>query len=138
MIKNYISVWSSEISSPIFRGDTTFVVNIGQVSVYQFSVEDASSSSMVGVVGGIPSGATLTRYQETYRFSWILNSPSQNISLIFYATDLKNKLITTQYAVQVQLCNCQNGRVCTSNGLVGSNITTAVILNCTCPRGWYM
>ena len=132
-LTNSILVWSSEILPPIFRGDTTFVVNIGEVSVYQFSVEDESSSSIVGVVGGIPSGANLTRHQETYQFSWILNSSFQNISLQFYASNLIND--TTQYAVQVQLCNCQNRGKCTSNGLLRSNINTAVILNCTCSRG---
>lgn len=103
------------------------------MSVYQFSVEDVSNSSLVGVVGGIPTGATLTRNQGSYQFSWILNSSFQNISLHFYANNLMND--TTQYAVQVQLCNCQNGGECISNGLVGSYVNTAVILNCTCPMG---
>lgn len=103
------------------------------MSVYQFSVEDLSNSSSVGVVGGIPTGATLTRNQESYQFSWILNTLFQNISLQFYANNLMND--TTQYAVQVQLCNCQNGGKCISNGLVDSIVYTAVILNCTCPIG---
>ena len=90
------------------------------MAVYQFSIEDASNSPLVGVVGGIPSGANLTSYQGSYEFTWILNSLFLNDSLEFYATNSINE--TTQYAVQVQICNCQNGGHCSSNGLVGSNM----------------
>ena len=138
--KIFIFIMSSESFPPIIRGETTFVVTVGQMSVYQFSVEHASTGSIVGVVGGIPSGATLMRYQESYQFSFLWNTSFQNFSLQFYVNNAMNE--TTLHIVQIQLCNCQNGGKCISNGLVGSDINTTVILNCKCNRGigrslWY-
>ena len=121
----------SEIASPVIRGDSTFMITVGQSSVYRFNVQDIYNNATVGVVGGIPKGATLTGSQGSYIITWIL-SAAQNISLTLYAVDSFNS--TSWYLVHIVICGCQNGGNCTSNGLVGNDKNT-VIMNCECARG---
>lgn len=130
----------AEILPLTFRGSSVLVVNIGQTSVYEFDVvDDASNSSSVGLVGGVPQGATLTGSQGHYRFTWNLSSIAisslHDYSLKFYAINSFNQ--TTYYTVGVMICNCKNGGNCRFNELQG-NSTQTIILNCNCSRGRYI
>ena len=124
------------ILPPAFRGRSTFVVSVGQTSLYEFAVDDASNGLSVGLVGGIPQGATLKESQGSYQFLWNLSSiPSSSIndySLKFYAINSINQ--TTYHTVYVMICNCKNGGNCTFNALQG-NYTHSIILSCLCSRG---
>ena len=103
---------------------------MGHASVYRFNVQDVYNNASVGVVGGIPWEATLTGSRANYTLTWIL-SAAQNISLTLYAVDSFNS--TSWYPVHIVICGCQNGGICTSNGLVGNDSNT-VIMNCDCSK----
>lgn len=86
---------------------------------------------MVGVLGVLPHGASLSGYQENYNFTWkVVNL--QNISLTLIAQDSLNA--STLLSVQVQLCACQNNGMCTLEGVVVSE-ENSLVMNCDCQKG---
>ena len=130
--KNLIWIpYFSESAPPSISGESTFVITVGQASIYRFNVQDVYNNASVGVVGGIPQGATLSGAHGNYTLTWILSVP-QNVSLTIYAIDSFNS--TTWYSVHIALCGCQNGGKCTSDGLVVNDSNT-VIMSCDCTRG---
>ena len=116
---------------PAIRGNASYMVIIGQPSYYYFVVEDTNDVT-VGVVGGVPPGATLVSTHGQHTFTWTLGWV-QNVSLVFFAIDSSN--LTSFLSVQVELCACQNGGNCTLDGLVGVASGQSVIMNCVCGRG---
>ena len=124
-------IFLSGSAPPTIIGESTYTITVGHASVYRFSVLDVYNNASVGVVGGIPQGATLTGSHGNYTLTWIL-SAALNISLTLYAVDSFNS--TSWYPVHIVICGCQNGGNCTSNGLVGNDSNT-VIMNCVCSKG---
>ena len=118
---------------PVFTANSTFVVTVGRPSVYYFTVD--ASNVTVGVVGGVPIGATLMGVHGMYTFTWTLEGPL-NLSLTFSAMDSYN--VTSLLSVRVEVCACQNGGNCTLDGLVGVALGQSVVMNCVCSKGgWF-
>ena len=118
----------------IFGSRISFIVKVGEPSIYQFSVTaDDGDTYVVGIVGGIPFGSNLTNNQGNYTFTWILQQV-QNVSLIFYATDSLNA--TFQLSIPVLICACQNGGNCTLEGPIDT-YDKSVVMACNCSKGMY-
>ena len=119
---------------PKISGNSTFIVAVEQVSIYDFTVEDIDDNITVGVVGGLSYDATLVGYKGAYTFSWTIPKVD-NVSLTFFAMDSFNA--TSILSVQLQVCACRNGGNCTSTGL--SYIEAqSIIMRCDCPKGMYI
>ena len=109
------------------------MVKVNYTSVHKFTVTDDDSFT-VGVVNGVPPGASLSGYQGHYNFTWTSNH-IENISLTLYATDSLNA--SSLLSVQVQQCACQNSGSCTLNGAATSD-QNSVVMNCDCTQGTCM
>ena len=106
------------------------MVKVNRTSVHTFSVTDDDNFT-VGVVNGMPLGASLSAYKGNYNFTWTSKN-IENISLTFYATDSLNA--SSLLNVQIQQCACRNGGNCTLLGAVVSD-QNSLIMNCDCIQG---
>ena len=116
---------------PKITGSNTFKVTVGQVSIYNFTIEDMDDNITVGVVGGIPYDATLVGSKRSYTFSWTI-SKLDNMSLTFFAMDSLNAAAIL--SVQLQICACSNGGNCTLIGLSNRDAQT-IVMKCDCSKG---
>ena len=113
----------------------TFTVMVGQNNVFNFTVEDTDSNITVGLVGGLPTGASLVniggnQYSVHYRPTVVTN----NETLTIVATDPHgaSSIITPT----LYICACANGGNCTLEGLPSSD-AKAIVMNCACSQGDY-
>ena len=118
---------------PNITGKDSFTVMVGQNNVFNFTVEDTDSNITVGLVGGLPTGATLVsngggQYSVHYRPTVATN----NETLTIIATDPHSASSTI--TLTLYLCACANGGNCTLEGLPSSDAKT-IIMNCACSQG---
>ena len=114
---------------PIFDGAATFRVNVGETSVYTFTVTDDSNSPDVTVQG--PDAYSLTSNGDTFTFSWTVTGVI-DYSLMFVAVDSMNAVSTL--SPRVEICACQNNGVCTLEGILGT-MGNVIDMQCECTPG---
>ena len=120
---------------PNITGKDSFTVMVGQNNVFNFTVEDIDSNITVGLVRGLPTGASIvsnggSQYSVHYRPTVVTN----NETLTIIATDPHSASSTI--TPRLYLCACANGGSCTLEGLPSSD-AKAVIMNCDCSQGNY-
>ena len=106
---------------------------VGQNNVYNFTVEDTDSNITVGLVGGLPTGASLVNNggsQHSVHYSPTVATDNETLTII--ATDPHSASSTI--TPTLYLCACANGGSCTLEGLPSSDAKT-VIMNCACSQG---
>ena len=114
----------------------TFTVMVGQKNVFNFTVADIDSNITVGLVGGLPTGASLvisgmSQYSVNYGPTVVTN----NETLTIIATDPHGASST--FTPTLHICACANGGSCTLEGLPTSD-AKAIIMNCACSQGDYI
>ena len=117
---------------PNITGQSTFIVRIGQMNTYSFTVQDAGDNITVRVIGELPSSAYLEDSGEgRYSLHWI-PPEAPNTTLTLLAVDSLGASSTLTPSVHV--CACMNEGNCTLEGLPSSDAST-VIMNCDCTKG---
>ena len=119
---------------PRISGPKTLFLTLGEAAELRLNVTDDSNQFNISLIGGLPDNATLSQSTEDsteFVFKWF---PREiiNISLIFEAED--NFEAMSIHNVQVQVCACENGGNCTTEGLLSVTGST-LVLNCQCPEG---
>ena len=120
---------------PNITAKNSFTVMVGQNNVFNFRVEDIDSNITVGLVRGLPTGASIvsnggSQYSVHYRPTVVTN----NETLTIIATDPHSASSTI--TPRLYLCACANGGSCNLEGLPSSDAKT-VIMNCACSQGNY-
>ena len=118
----------SENFPPNITANVTFRVNLGKESVYLINVADPGDNFTLELQGGLPSDSTLEKISEgEYIFSWNLTETTDR-TLEFVANDTRGA--ATVFIPRVEVCPCQNGGICTLNGIDTDDAT--VVMNCQC------
>ena len=115
------------------------MATVGEESVYTFTVSSDSQNINVIILHEgeetLPSGVQLNNPDsDSYTITW---TPADNIALLnltIVAADLNMKNISSVFTPVVQLCACENGGICTTDGLL-INDFSFIVLNCECPEG---
>ena len=106
----------------------TFQVDLGKKSVFVINVIDPGDKFTLKLEGGLPSSSTLENTGGgEYIFSWNLTMIT-NRTLEFIANDTRGA--ATVFIPRVEVCPCQNGGICTLNGVDTDDAT--VVMNCQC------
>ena len=117
---------------PVLNGSMTFRVTTGQSALYSFTATDSGSVTVVPAVQGLASNTyTFSSSNNTYSLTLTLVEPT-NISVAFIATDNMNAVSTI--SPRVEICACQNGGVCTLDGILTAD-ASSVVMRCECPEG---
>ena len=120
----------------------TFLATVGEESVYIFTVSSDSENINVIILHEgeeiLPSGIQLNNpVGEHYIITW---TPADNTSVLLLtivAANLNMNNIISFFNPIVQLCACENGGNCTTDGLPVNDFSF-VLLNCECPEGIIM
>ena len=126
---------------PNITAPETLMATIGKESIYSFTVNsDSENISVIILHEGeetLPSGVQLNSPDGgNWTITW---TPADNLAalnLTMVAVDLNMNNISSFFNPVVQLCACDNGGNCTTNGLPVNDFSF-VILNCECPEGSY-
>ena len=121
---------------PILEGSTTFMITVGQPSVYTFTVTDDSDDVMPMIEMGLPPNAELVNDGNTYTLTWLLMSSDLtdfNRTIRITARDSLNASSLLVPQIQICACNSEGGN-CTLEGLIDI-IANPLILNCECGLG---
>ena len=106
----------------------TLQVNLGKESVFVINVIDPGDNFTLKLKGGLPSSSTLENTGNgEYIFTWNLTETT-NRTLEFIANDTRGA--ATVFIPRVEVCPCQNGGICTLNGVDSDDAT--VVMNCQC------
>ena len=119
---------------PRISGPTTLYITLGEEAELRLNVTDDRNQFNVSLIGGLPANATLSSSTEDSTevvFKWF-SQDIVNITLTFEAKD--DFEAVSVHNVQVQVCACENGGNCTTEGLLSITGST-LILNCQCPEG---
>ena len=119
---------------PQISGPKTLFLTLSEEAELRLNVTDDSNQFNISLIGGLPDNATLSLSTEDSTevvFKWF-SQEIVNISLIFEAED--NFEAVSIHNVQVQVCACENGGNCTTEGLL-SVAGSTIVLNCQCPEG---
>jgi len=73
---------------------------------------------------------------DSYSITWTTDN-STVLNLTIVANDPSKENVSSMFTLTVQLCACENGGNCTTNGLLNTD-STFVVLNCECPAGMYV
>ena len=121
---------------PRLEGADTFMITIGQPSVYTFTVMDDGDDVMPMIEMGLPPNAELANNSNTYTLTWLLMSSDLidfNRTIRITVRDSLNA--SSLLVPQIQICACDSeGGNCTLNGLIDI-IANPLILNCECGPG---
>ena len=115
------------------------MATVGEESVYTFTVSSDSQNINVIILHEgeetLPSGVQLNNPDgDSYTITW---TPADNTALLnitIVAADLNMKNISSIFNPVVQLCACENGGNCTTDGLL-INDFSFIVLNCECLEG---
>ena len=137
MVRIYLFyVWTAN-NPPRITGPTTLFIRLGVEAELTFNVMDDNNNYNVTVLGGLPDNSTLSLKSNDadgvmeYVFKWQLLE-LVNVSLLFEAKDDFNAASVLN--VQLQICACENGGNCTTDGLFSIS-GSSILLNCQCPEG---
>ena len=115
------------------------MATVGEDSVYTFTVSSDSQNVNVIILHegeeALPSGVLLNNPDgDSYTITWTPADNTSVLNLTIVALDPNLENISSIFNPFVQLCACENGGNCTTDGLLGSDFSF-VILNCVCPEG---
>ena len=106
----------------------TFRVNLGKKSVFVINVIDPGDNFTLKLEGELPRSSILENAGDgEYTFTWNLTETTDR-TLEFVANDTRGA--ATVFIPRVEVCPCQNGGICTLNGIVTDDAT--VVMNCQC------
>ena len=113
---------------PNITGPATFNVTVGQQSSFEITVTDTNLANFTIVNGEL--GELVRDENDVSQYTFIL-TPTQSLdrTILFLATD--DMSASTQYEPRIEFCSCQNGGMCTLNGLLDQT-ANPVDLNCIC------
>ena len=115
------------------------MATVGEESVYTFTVSsDSQNINAIILHEGeetLPSGVQLNNPDDdSYTITW---SPADNTSVLnltIVAVDPNLANISSIFNPVVQLCACENGGNCTTDGLLVTDFSFVVLI-CECPGG---
>ena len=107
-------------------------MRLGQINLYNFSVQDTGDNLTVGVVGGLPPDALLLNTGDGHYSLQLRPAAASNATLTFIATDSLGASST--FTPKVYVCACSNEGNCTLEGIASSDAST-IIMNCECSQG---
>ena len=134
LLSKFIVSFPPNITAP-----KTFMATVGEESVYTFTVTSDSQNIIVIILHEgeetLPSGVQLNNPDgDSYTITWIPSDNTSVLNLTIVAMDPSLENITSFFNPVVQLCACENGGNCTTDGLL-TNDFSFVVLNCECPEG---
>ena len=117
----------------------TFMATVGEESVYTFTVTSDSQNIIVIILHEgeetLPSGVQLNNSDgDSYTITWAPSDNTSVLNLTIVAMDPNFENISSFFNPVVQLCACENGGNCTTDGLLDTDFSF-IILNCECPQG---
>ena len=115
------------------------MATVGEESVYTFTVSSDSQNINVIILHEgeetLPSGVQLNNPDnDSYTITWTPADNTSVLNLTIVAMDPNLENISSFFNPVVQLCACENGGNCTSDGLLANDFSF-IILNCECPEG---
>ena len=115
------------------------MATVGEESVYTFTVSSDSENINVIILHEgeeiLPSGVQLNNPDGgNWTITWTPADNSSVLNLTIIAVDLSVNNIPSTFNPVVQLCACENGGNCTTDGLLANDFSF-VVLNCECPEG---
>ena len=124
---------------PNITAPETFMATVGEESVYTFTASSDSENINVIILHEgeetLPSGVQMNNLNgSNYTITWTPADNTSVLNLTIVAVDPEN--ISSIFDPVVQLCACENGGSCTTDGLLASDFSF-IILNCECPEGSY-
>ena len=108
------------------------MVNVGQLNIFNFTVEDIDSNITVRTAGGLPTNALLIANGGIHYSLHYSPLVAANRTLTLIATDPHGASST--FTPKVYFCACVNGGDCTLEGMAESD-DEVVIMNCACSEG---
>ena len=117
------------------------MATVGEESVYTFTVSSDSQNINVIILHEgeetLPSGVLLNNPDDdSYTITWTPADSTALLNLTIVAADPNMKNISSIFNPVVQLCACENGGNCTTDGLL-TNDFSFIVLNCECLEGTY-
>ena len=127
---------------PNITAPETFIATVREESVYTFTVSSDSQNIIVIILHEgetiLPSGVQLNNPNgDSYTITWTPPDNTSMLNLTIVAMDPNNENISSFFDPVVQLCACENGGNCTTNGLLANDFSF-IVLNCECPPGKYL
>ena len=115
------------------------MATVGEESVYTFTVSSDSENINVIILHEgeetLPSGVQLNNPDgNSWTVTWTPADSTSELNLTIVAADLNMNNISSIFNPVVQLCACENGGNCTTDGLLVNDFSF-IILNCNCPEG---
>ena len=115
------------------------MATVGEESVYTFTVTSDSQNITVIILHEgeetLPSDVQLNNPDgDTYTITWTPSDNTSVLNLTIVAMDPSLQSISSFFDPVVQLCTCENGGNCTTDGLLANDFSF-VVLNCQCPEG---
>ena len=112
---------------------------VGEESVYTFTVSSDSENINVIILHEgeetLPSGVQLNNPDGgNWTITWTPADNTSVLNMTIVAVDLSVNNISSIFNPVVQLCACENGGNCTTDGLLDIDYSF-VVLNCKCPEG---
>ena len=106
--------------------------------MYTFTVTSDNDNINVMVLHDgedmLPDGVVVNDLDgDSYSITWTADN-STVLNLTIVANDPSNENVSSMFIPTVQLCACENGGNCTTNGLLNTDFSF-VVLNCVCPAG---
>ena len=117
---------------PNITGKNTFLVNVGQLNIFNFTVEDIDSNITVHAAGGLPTNALLIANGGIHYSLHYSPLVAANRTLTLIATDPHGASST--FTPKVYFCACVNGGDCTLEGIAESD-DKIIVMNCACSEG---
>ena len=136
----YFPVIKSIVSfPPNITAPETFMATVGKESVYTFTVSSDSENINVIILHEgeetLPSGVQLNNPDgDSWTITWTPADNTSVLNMTIVAVDLNMNDISSIFNPVVQLCACENGGNCTTDGLLDIDYSF-VVLNCECPEG---
>ena len=124
---------------PNITAPETFMATVGEESVYTFTVSSDSENINVIILHEgeetLPSGVQLNNPDgDSWTITWTPADNTSVLNMTIVAVDLSFENISSFFNPVVQLCACENGGNCTTDGLPVNDFSF-VILSCACPEG---
>ena len=115
------------------------MATVGEESVYTFTVSSDSQNINVIILHEgeetLPSGVQLNNPDgDSYTITWTPADSTSVLNLTIVAVDPNLENISSFFNPVVQLCACENGGNCTTDGLLANDLNF-IILNCECSQG---
>ena len=117
------------------------MATVGEESIYTFTISSDSENINVIILHEgeetLPSGVQLNNPDgDSWTITWTPADSASVLNLTIVAMDLNMNNISSIFNPIVQLCACENGGNCTTDGLLANDFSF-IILNCNCQEGTY-